>query len=193
MSRLSLAIVALTITGLCSVARADLIYVDNHINITGYPTSNPASSSNLASNTGTVLSMAFTAADTNFPTQFILLTADDATILNGGGIYAYTIKGAQSVFASVANPLGLAIGPNGYVYVGANNGTTIQELTPTGAFYKQIATGVQDQSLAVDGYGDVLWRPTIVPGISSSIMPAAAPKHLVPRQWTGATGPTCTE
>jgi len=133
-----------------------MIFVDNHINITGYSATNPASSSTIANNFGSVMGMAFTTSDTSILSPYVLLTADDATILNGGGIYAYSTTGAQSVFASVANPLGIAIGPNGYVYVGANGGTTIEELTATGVFVKNVATtGVQAQSLAVDAYGDV--------------------------------------
>jgi hypothetical protein len=145
----TLAVIALALASLSSVARADVIYLDNHISITGYSTSTGASSPPLSSAAGSsVMSMAFATSGT--PTQYTLLTADES-----GGISAYTLNGVKSTFGSVANPLGLAIGPNGYVYVGANNGTTIEQLTASGTFIKNIATGVQEQSIAVDAYGNV--------------------------------------
>ena len=64
--------------------------------------------------------------------------------------------GAPTVF-SVANPMGLAIGPNGTVYTGADYGSTLEEITPNCAMNctTTLGTNLGIQSLAVNAAGDV--------------------------------------
>jgi photosystem II stability/assembly factor-like uncharacterized protein len=145
----------LVMMSLSSAATAGTIYLDNSIGIYQYPaTGGLGTSALLASSPGGIEDLAFTSSDMIVGGD-VLLGAYDGTGLSGAGIYAYSQAGAFSLFASVVDPVGLAVGPGGNVYVGANGGTTIEELSPTGAFVKNIATGVDVQSLAVDLAGDI--------------------------------------
>ena len=132
--------------------------MDNHINITSYSASNSYRQfpSLFSGNGGSSSFRGWRSLDTasavNSPS--VLLTADDSV---GGGIFAYAKGGAQSAFGSVSvsNPLGLAIDAVGNVYVGANGGTTIEELSPTGSLIEESLTGNHAQSLAVDSAGNL--------------------------------------
>ncbi len=89
-----------------------------------------------------------------FTPQDVLITADDP-ISGAGGLFSYAGLGASPTsFGSVANPLGLAIDSHGNIYVGANNGTSIEELNPAGqSVIATIATpGIQSHALAVDPF-----------------------------------------
>jgi streptogramin lyase len=148
-----LAVAAVAISGFSSVARADLIYVDNNIAITAY-TPTGSSYASLSQPGSRVLGMAFTPQD-------VLITADDP-ITGTGGLFAYA-SGVPTPFGSIANPLGLAIDSNGNVYVGANGGTSIDELNPDGTVHKVIAAvtdGIHANALAVDTHGDVFEADT---------------------------------
>ncbi len=100
--------------------------------------------------------MAFTSGDTNINSPMYFLAADDP-ISGAGGIFAYGPGGTQSPFGtvSVSNPLGLAIDATGNVYVGANGGLSIEELSPTGSTIEKTITGTHAQSLAVDSAGNL--------------------------------------
>jgi hypothetical protein len=148
----------LVMMSLSSPARAGTIYLDNGIVIDRYPATNTPSAPALFVNSpGGIEDLAVTIYDTNVTaTSPVLLAAYDGAGLSGEGIYAFSPAGVSSLFASVADPIGLAVGPTGDVYVGADGGTTIEELSPTGSFLKNIATtGVDVESLVVDSAGDI--------------------------------------
>jgi hypothetical protein len=146
----------LVMMSLSSAAMAGTIYLDNSIGLYQYSaTDGPGTPGLLASSPGGIEDLAFTSADTIVGSD-VLLGAYDGTGLSGAGIYAYSQAGVLSPFnLTVGDPVGLAVGQGGNVYVGANGGTTIEELSSTGAFIKNIATGVDVQSLAVDLAGDI--------------------------------------
>lgn len=144
---------------LSSAASAGVIYLDNDTgaNINQYiPPSGTATI--LSSSLGTeVTGMAVSYNDTNVVAPYVILVAD-----YGGGsdpngeIYAYSPGGSRSIFNStVTNPTGIAVDQYGNVYVGANGGAELEELSSTGVVDATLQTGLAIQSLAVNAAGDV--------------------------------------
>jgi len=148
----SAALAVLGVLGICSVARADIIYVDTGAAISSYLLGASVTSSAFSGTPGaSVMSMVVTPND-------VLLTAAYAS----NGIYQYSSGGVPTLLASITAPKGLTIDGAGNIYVGADtntsitNGYSIEELHPNGTAYtNSIATGVYVGALAVDSKGDV--------------------------------------
>jgi hypothetical protein len=147
-----LAAAALTTGFHTSPAVAGTIVVDDGVSIVTYSPSGGGTVYSTSLVGGNVMSMVFTTHDSAVGSGPVLLTAPS----EGSDIYAYAPGGGTAtVFAAVNNPYGLAIDGNGDVYTGANGGTTLEELSPTGTVLKTIANNVDVESLAISGAGDL--------------------------------------
>lgn len=106
------------------------------------------------------MDLATTVFDTGLAPD-VILAAAFGTGPGTGGVYAYGVGAPPSttptLFASIANPLGLGVDPsNGNVYIGANGGTSIEEFGPSGgASIATIASSADIDALTVDTAGDV--------------------------------------
>lgn len=151
----SVATLILFSLSLTSAAFAGTIYVNDGVHVTSYLALSPFTSATLSSNPGaSVTGMAFTMKDTTVSSGPVLLAAASGS----GEIYAYSLSGTRTNFASVNDPIGLAVNATtGDVYTGANGGTKIEELSPTGAtVLNTITTDVSEvDSLATDAAGDL--------------------------------------
>lgn len=158
--------------GLSSTARADGIFIDDGLavklfasdgaqvppNGTCSPLSNPAPFS--CSPGLAVRGLAYS-YNTDLPGLNIFAAAG-----GNNAIYLYSQTGAQSVFANNSNQndaganltgvTGIAVNGAGDVFAGGNNGSEIEEFSPTGAYIGALVSGGLDvNSLAVNAAGQL--------------------------------------